>query len=65
VARLEPVTRDPELSSPPLSDRVKRGMITLPGSPLDAATFLARRTPTLAPGASGVEALLEERERGL
>ncbi len=65
VARLEPVMNDPELSSARMSDLVKRGMVTPPRRPLDVAAFLARRMPALAQGASGAEALLEERRSGL
>lgn len=65
VARLEPVTLDPELGSSVLSDLVKRGLVAPPRHPLDVAAFLARRTPVLSSGASVVEALLEEREQGL
>jgi antitoxin (DNA-binding transcriptional repressor) of toxin-antitoxin stability system len=65
VARLEPITRDPELSFPLMSDLVKRAIVAPPRKPLDAASFLARRIPALAQGASGVQVLLEERRSGL
>ena len=64
VARLEPVTRDLDLSAARMSDLVKRGAVAPPRKPLDAAAFLDRPMPALAPGSSGVRILLEEREAG-
>jgi antitoxin (DNA-binding transcriptional repressor) of toxin-antitoxin stability system len=64
VARLEPVHRDPDLSAVRLADLVKRGIVAPPRKPLAAAAILDRPLPALAPGSSGVRALLEEREAG-
>ena len=62
VARLEPVGRDPALSSAWMAELVKRGALLPPRKPLDAESFLRRETARPARGASGVRALLEERE---
>jgi antitoxin (DNA-binding transcriptional repressor) of toxin-antitoxin stability system len=64
VARLEPITGDPELATSRMPELVKRGIVAPPGKPLAAAAFLARHLPTLRQGASGVRVLLEEREAG-
>ena len=64
VARLEPVTGDLDLAAARMSDLVKRGAVAPPRKPLDEAAFLDRPMPALAPGASGVRTLLEEREAG-
>jgi antitoxin (DNA-binding transcriptional repressor) of toxin-antitoxin stability system len=64
VARLEPVSKDPDLSAARLSELVKRAIVAPPKEPLDAAAFLKRTPPSLEAGTSGVRALLEEREGG-
>jgi antitoxin (DNA-binding transcriptional repressor) of toxin-antitoxin stability system len=64
VARLEPVTGDPDLSTTRMPELVKRGIVAPPRKPLAAAAFLARPLPMLRQGASGVRVLLEEREAG-
>jgi antitoxin (DNA-binding transcriptional repressor) of toxin-antitoxin stability system len=64
VARLEPVSGDPNLSAARMSELVKRGIVAPPKRPLDAAAFLKRIPPPLEPGASGVTLLIEEREAG-
>jgi antitoxin (DNA-binding transcriptional repressor) of toxin-antitoxin stability system len=64
VARLEPVSGDPNLSAARMSELVKRGIVAPPKRPLDASAFLKRPLPPLEPGASGIRALLEEREGG-
>jgi prevent-host-death family protein len=64
VARLEPINRDPGLGDALVSDLVRRGVLAPPRKPLDARAFVNRRMPSLAPGASGVRTLLEEREAG-
>lgn len=64
VARLEPVGRDPDLGDARLSELVKRGSVAPPRKLLEAEEYLGRRPATLAHGASGVRALLEEREAG-
>jgi antitoxin (DNA-binding transcriptional repressor) of toxin-antitoxin stability system len=64
VARLEPVGRDPSLSSVRMADLVKRGTVAPPRKTLDVAAFLGRNVVSPAPGASGVRTLLEERREG-
>jgi antitoxin (DNA-binding transcriptional repressor) of toxin-antitoxin stability system len=64
VARLEPVSRDPDLGDARMSELVKRGAIAPPRKPLKAAAIVNRKMAALAPGASGVRTILEEREAG-
>jgi antitoxin (DNA-binding transcriptional repressor) of toxin-antitoxin stability system len=64
VARLEPVSRDPELGDARMSELVKRGTIAPPRKPLETEAYVKRQMATLAPGASGVRTILEEREAG-
>lgn len=61
VARLEPITADPDGTTARMADLVKRGILAPPRKPLDAAAFLSRPLPALQAGASGVGNLLEER----
>ncbi len=64
VARLEPVTADPDLSTSRMPELVKHGIVAPPRKPLAVAAFLARHLPTVGHGTSGVQILLEEREAG-
>jgi antitoxin (DNA-binding transcriptional repressor) of toxin-antitoxin stability system len=64
VARLEPVTLDPSLFPGRMTDLVKRGAVVPPKKVLDAAAFLNRKTAPLAPGSSGVRAVLDDRREG-
>jgi antitoxin (DNA-binding transcriptional repressor) of toxin-antitoxin stability system len=64
VARLEPISRDPDLATDRMADLVKRGIVAPPRKPLPAGAFTDRPLPTLPPGASSVRALLEERDSG-
>ena len=64
VARLEPVNMDPSLFPDRMADLVKRGTVVPPKKALDAAAFLKRNMASLAPGSSGVRAVLDERKEG-
>ncbi len=64
VARLEPVSRDPDLGDALMSELVKRGTISPPRKPLQAAAFMNRPMAVLAAGASGARTILDEREAG-
>jgi prevent-host-death family protein len=63
VARLEPVTADPDPNG-----RIKRleraGVISSPSAP-PPLELMRTAPPSAAPGVSVLEALLEERETGL
>lgn len=64
VARIEPIGRHAGSLPGRLSDLVKRGVVAPPLAKLDVGRFLARHMATLPEGASGVRALLDEREAG-
>ncbi len=64
VAKIEPVDMDQDLSAAEMSGLVKRGIMAPPRKRLDVSALLRVQPPALAPGSSGVKALLEEREGG-
>ena len=64
VARLEPVAADWESNSDRIAQLVRQGLVTAPKRSLDVKSFLEGDKPRLPEGASSIQALLAEREKG-
>lgn len=62
IARIEPVDRSALTEGEPLRILVERGIATPPAEALDVEAFLSAGRAPLRPGASVVQALLDERE---
>jgi prevent-host-death family protein len=64
VARLGPVSGESLTENEKAAALVRAAMVSPPRQELDVEEFLRRRRPRLAPGASAVAALIEERKAG-
>jgi prevent-host-death family protein len=62
VARIEPVVLGTGSDDDVLASLIADGIVTPPKRKLDVAAFLSMPKPTLRPGVSAVQAVIDERE---